>query len=479
MVFSGLTFLLLFFPTVMVLSLLSRRLKYQNYMLLAVSLLFYAWGEPKWVLAMLAVAAMNYLCALPLQKDTLSKGLRRLLLTAAVLGSLSFLFYFKYAAFFLNTFGSLIGRGDLMKTPVLPIGISFYTFQALTYTVDVYRGKAPAQRNPLKLLLYISCFPQLIAGPIVQYADIAEQLDRRKITADGYLRGFRRFTVGLAKKVLLANLCGSALLEMGTAAQGPLTVVGAWVSCILYSMQIYFDFSAYSDMAIGIGSMLGFRYKENFNYPYIAGSVTEFWHRWHISLGSFFRDYVYIPLGGNRKGPARQILNLLIVWGLTGFWHGASWNYLMWGLLHGVLVVAEKMIWKKEPHGALRILRRVLSLILVLISMMVFYYENLSFGLSHILAFFGIGLENGVLTTVPWIDEKRLLLLGKYALPIAAMIVFCTPLLKNLAARWEQRDREKPCGYEIAAGLTSVALLVLSLICLIGQSYNPFIYFRF
>ena len=479
MVFSGLTFLLLFFPAVIVLSLLSRRLTYQNYMLLAVSLLFYAWGEPKWVLAMLVVAAINYLCALPLQKDSLSSGLRRLLLAVAVLGSLSFLFYFKYAAFFLNTVGSLLGRGKMMETPVLPIGISFYTFQALTYTVDVYRGKAPAQRNPLKLLLYISCFPQLIAGPIVQYADIADQLDHRKITVDGYLTGFRRFTVGLAKKVLLANFCGAVLLKVDTAAQGPLTFVGAWLSCILFSMQIYFDFSAYSDMAIGIGRMLGFRYKENFNYPYIACSVTDFWRRWHISLGSFFRDYVYIPLGGNRKGPARQIVNLMIVWGLTGLWHGANWNYLMWGLIHGILVIAEKFVWKKEPQGAMRIVRRVLSMFVILLSMATFYYEDLSQMLAHVLAYFGLGLENGILTTVPFIDEKRLLLLGKYALPLCAMLFFCTPVLRNLAARWERRDQERPCGYSIAAGLTSVALLVLSLIYLIGQSYNPFIYFRF
>jgi len=479
MVFSGLTFLLLFFPTVIVLSLFSRRLTYQNYMLLVVSLLFYAWGEPKWVLAMLTVAAINYLCALPLQKDSLSKGLRRLLLAVAVVGSLSFLFYFKYAAFLVNTVGSLIGRGDLMQAPVLPIGISFYTFQALTYTVDVYRGKAPAQRNPFKLLLYISCFPQLIAGPIVQYADIAEQLDHRRITTDGYLNGFRRFTVGLAKKVLLANYCGAALLETGTATQGPLTVVGAWVSVIFFSLQIYFDFSAYSDMAIGIGAMLGFRYKENFNYPYIAASLADFWRRWHISLGSFFRDYVYIPLGGNRKGPARQIVNLLIVWGLTGLWHGASWNFLIWGLIHGILLIIEKAVWKREPQGALKIVRRVLAMFLIIVSMVTFYYEDLSAMLRHFLAFFGLGIQTGALGAIPLIDERLVLLLGKFALPLIGMIVLATPLLKNLALRWEQRDRERPCGYSIAAGLTSIALLALSVIFLIGQSYNPFIYFRF
>ena len=479
MVFSGLTFLLLFFPAVTVLGLFSRRLPYQNYMLLVMSLLFYAWGEPKWILAMLIVAAVNYLCALPLQSKTLSTGFRRLFLAFSVVGSLSFLFAFKYAAFFFNTVGAMFGSETVMRPLALPIGISFYTFQALTYTVDVYRGKAPVQKNPLKLLLYISCFPQLIAGPIVQYADIADQLDHRSITTDGYLSGFRRFSVGLAKKVLLANLCGAVLLEVGTADQGPMTVVGAWLGCLLYSMQIYFDFSAYSDMAIGIGAMLGFRYKENFNYPYVAASVTDFWRRWHISLGSFFRDYVYIPLGGNRKGIARQILNLFIVWGLTGLWHGASWNFIVWGLIHGILVAAEKLIWKNEPRAALRILRRVLSLFAVLIGWVVFYYEDLSLGFAHIFAMFGFGLQNGVPTPLPWIDEKRLLLLGKYVLPMIGMAVFCTPLLKNLAERWERRDRLKPCGYSVAAGLVPVLLLILSVICLIGQSYNPFIYFRF
>ena len=476
MVFSGLTFLLLFFPSVIVLTLLSRRVTWQNGVLLVASLVFYAWGEPKWILAMLAVASINYLCALPLRKPSLSSSVRTLLLWAAILGSLSFLVYFKYAAFFLNTLGNLLGQGQWMKPLPLPIGISFYTFQALTYTVDVYRGKAAVQKNPAKLLLYISCFPQLIAGPIVQYADIAKQLDHRTVSADGYICGFHRFAVGLAKKVLLANLCGAALLEVGTADQGAMTVLGAWMGAILYSFQIYFDFSAYSDMAIGIGAMLGFRYKENFDHPYLSCSITEFWRRWHISLGSFFRDYVYIPLGGNRRGAARTILNLMIVWVLTGLWHGASWNFLLWGAFYGLLLICEKMALGDRLYRIPRLVRRPATLFFVMLGWILFYYEDLHLAFVHLTAIFGVGWNGGVLTGIPIADEKGLLLLFKYAVPMLLMAVCSTPLYQNISDRWA---KVMPRSQMFAAGIVSAGLILVSLIFLIGQSYNPFIYFRF
>ena len=478
MVFSGFTFLLLFFPVTVLLVLLSRNIRWQNAVLLVMSLVFYAWGEPKWILAMLAVTAVNYLCALPLQRETLPRAVRRLLLTLGVLGGLAFLIYFKYAAFFVNTVGGLFGRPNLLAPVALPIGISFYTFQALTYTVDVYRKKAPVQKNPLKLLLYVSCFPQLIAGPIVQYADIAPQIDNRKITADGYIRGFRRFCIGLAKKILLANLCGSVIAELGMADTGTLTVLGAWFGAILYSLQIYFDFSAYSDMAIGIGRMLGFTYKENFNYPYMADSVTDFWRRWHISLGAFFRDYVYIPLGGNRVGKLRFVLNLLIVWGLTGLWHGASWNFILWGLLYGVLLIFEKLILGKRLSRIPSVIRRIFTLLFVMLGWIIFYYEDVRLGLTHIGALFGIARVDGAWQAAPLFDDKWLLLL-KYALPLLFMFVACTPLAKRIAETWENRHRIRRCGFDLAATIVSVALLALSLLFLIGQSYNPFIYFRF
>ena len=478
MVFSGFTFLVLFFPVTVLLVLLSRNIRWQNAVLLVMSLVFYAWGEPKWILAMLAVTAVNYLCALPLQRETLPRAVRRLLLTLGVLGGLAFLIYFKYAAFFVNTVGGLFGRPNLLAPVALPIGISFYTFQALTYTVDVYRKKAPVQKNPLKLLLYVSCFPQLIAGPIVQYADIAPQIDNRKITADGYIRGFRRFCIGLAKKILLANLCGSVIAELGMADTGTLTVLGAWFGAILYSLQIYFDFSAYSDMAIGIGRMLGFTYKENFNYPYMADSVTDFWRRWHISLGAFFRDYVYIPLGGNRVGKLRFVLNLLIVWGLTGLWHGASWNFILWGLLYGVLLIFEKLILGKRLSRIPSVIRRIFTLLFVMLGWIIFYYEDVRLGLTHIGALFGIARVDGAWQAAPLFDDKWLLLL-KYALPLLFMFVACTPLAKRIAETWENRHRIRRCGFDLAATIVSVALLALSLLFLIGQSYNPFIYFRF
>ena len=463
----------------MLLMLLSRNIKYQNGVLLAASLVFYAWGEPKWILAMIAVTVVNYLCALPMQNKELHLGLKKLFLVFGVTAGIGLLFWFKYCSFFVNTIGVLFGKTQLMEKLPLPIGISFYTFQALTYTVDVYRGKANVQKNPLKLLLYVSCFPQLIAGPIVQYADIESQLDSRIITQTSYIYGFRRFTIGLAKKVLLANFCGLALSAFGTADTTSLTVIGAWISAILYGLQIYFDFSAYSDMAIGIGRMFGFVYKENFNYPYMSASVTEFWRRWHISLGSFFRDYVYIPLGGNRKGTFRLVLNLMIVWGLTGLWHGASWNFLIWGLFYGVLLIIEKLVIGERIESVPGIIKHIVTLFFVLIGWIIFYYEDISLSWAHILALFGMGIQEGAIHTVPLIDEKHLLLLGKYGPMILVMVILCTSLIKLISDRWKAANCKKKCGFEVAASFVSILLLVLSLITLIGQSYNPFIYFRF
>jgi len=479
MVFSGFTFLLLFFPITALLVLISKNLRWQNAVLLVASLVFYAWGEPKWVFAMLAVTGVNWLCALPMQRESLPRAVKKLLLALGVLAGLGLLIYFKYAAFFVNTVGSLFGRPNLIKPAVLPIGISFYTFQALTYSVDVYRGKASVQKNPLKLLLYVSCFPQLIAGPIVQYADIAAQIDDRTITVDGYLRGFRRFCVGLAKKVLLANLCGAVISEIGMADAGSMTVLGAWLGAIFFTLQLYFDFSAYSDMAIGIGRMLGFTYKENFLYPFMADSITDLWRRWHISLGAFFRDYLYIPLGGNRVGTARMILNLLIVWGLTGLWHGASWNFLLWGLFFGILLIFEKLVLGERLNRIPGALRRIFTLLMFVLGCVIFYYEDVRLGFTHIGAMIGVSITNGVWSTLPLFDEKRLLLLLKYALPLVLMGIACTPLVKRIANKWEARHAKKRCGFDLASIIAPVALLVLSLLFLVGQSYNPFIYFRF
>ncbi len=476
MVFSGLTFLLIFFPVVIILLLLNRDLRYQNGVLLGASLLFYGWGEPRWILAMIGVTLVNYVCAILFSRKRMRKVVKRVLLIIGIAASLGVLFYFKYAAFLINSINQLLGIHRTIPAAVLPIGISFYTFQALTYTVDVYRGKSPVQRNFFKLLLYISCFPQLIAGPIVQYSDIVAQIDDRKITMKGFTAGMPRFITGLAKKAILANFCGMVLNTLGTAETGPLTVIGAWFGAITYSLQIYFDFSAYSDMAIGMGRMLGFTYKENFNYPYAADSVTDFWRRWHISLGSFFRDYVYIPLGGNRVRPLRHALNLMIVWGLTGLWHGASWNFVCWGLMYGVLLLFEKFVLGKALYRIPSGIRRCFTLFFVMVGWVLFYYVDMSDGITHVLALFGLSSKGD---TLALIDEKTGLLLLKYGLPILLACVLSTPLCHHLAAVYRQRNKERRCGYYLVSTTLLLALLALSIIFLIGQSYNPFIYFRF
>ena len=472
MVFSSLSFLLLFLPTLYLLLFLSPSPRWRNGVLVGMSLLFYAWGEPVWILAMLLSTAVNFFCAGRID-EARSDRARKLYLTVGVIASVVFLFYFKYAAFLFNSVTELFGLPQRMTAPRLPIGISFYTFQILTYTVDVYRGKAPRQTNFFRLLLYISCFPQLIAGPIVQYADVADQLERRRVTPDRFTRGMRRFIIGLAKKVLLANICGAALekLPLG-GADAAMSVLGAWLAAFLYTLQIYFDFSAYSDMAIGLGKTLGFSYKENFNYPYVSVSVTEFWRRWHISLGSFFRDYVYIPLGGNRRGSARTALNLCIVWALTGLWHGASWNFVLWGLYYAVLLLLERFALKDLLERTPKALRRAATFVLVMIGWVIFYYTDFGALREHLAALVGVGAQGGLL---PLIDAQTVSVLKKYTVYPLLAFLLALPVLPALKSAWRGSNRLRLA----AENLTCVLLLAVSLVFLIGQSYNPFIYFRF
>ena len=464
MVFSGLTFLLLFLPTLLILYFLSRDLRWRNGVLVVFSLVFYAWGEPVMVLLLLATTLFNYLVALAMDRTAGPRG-KKLWLILAVAGSLAGLLYFKYTGFFLSNLSKLLGVEIAFTAPRLPIGISFYTFQILTYTVDVYRGKTSVQKNFVRLLLYVSCFPQLIAGPIVQYGDVAAALEERSTTADDFIDGMRRFLLGLGKKVILANICGSILLECLPDGAAPGSVVGAWVSAIVYSLHLYFDFSAYSDMAIGLGRILGFTYKENFNYPYFSVSPTDLWRRWHISLGSFFREYVYFPLGGSRKGKARYYLNLLIVWALTGLWHGAAWNYVLWGLYWYVLQIAHKSVEKPWARMPL-FLQWLFNFVLTIIGMMVFYYNDQSALLVHVAAMFGGG--------VGWMDEGILSVLRQYALFLPIACVGAAPIVPRLKKLAENRPWLTLLGTVFA-----VAVGLLSLLFLIGQSYNPFIYFRF
>ena len=466
MVFSSLTFLLIFLPLLYILYFVHSAPRWRNGVLLIMSLLFYGWGEPLWILAMLISTFANFLCARALTR-TESEGKRRLILAVGVVFSLSFLFYFKYSAFFANSLAKLFGFSWSIADKRLPIGISFYTFQILTYTVDVYRKKAPALENPLRLLLYISCFPQLIAGPIVQYADVADQLAERRILPDEFTEGLQRFIKGLAKKVLLANVCGAGMEELTLAGTGAdLSLLGAWLAVFLYGMQIYFDFSAYSDMAIGLGKTLGFRYKENFRFPYASLSVTEFWRRWHISMGSFFREYVYIPLGGNRRGGARTLLNMLIVWALTGLWHGASWNFVLWGLYFGVLLIAERFLLHDLLEHLPKLLRWLFAFTLVTISWAIFYYTDLASVAQAVKALFGVGISG-------LSDAAAITVLRKYGIWALGSFVLSLPVVPLISEKL-------PAKLRSALGLLFTLLLfVASLLFLIGQSYNPFIYFRF
>ena len=351
----------------------------------------------------------------------------------------------------------------------LPIGISFYTFQVLTYTIDVYRGKAGVQKSFWKLLLYVSCFPQLIAGPIVQYADIEQQLDARTTSVEDFSAGIERFIAGLAKKVLLANLCGAVVEALPGAAA---SFAGAWYHAFVYTLQIYFDFSAYSDMAIGLGRVLGFRYKENFNYPYVSLSATEFWRRWHISLGSFFRDYVYIPLGGNRRGGARTILNLLIVWTLTGFWHGAAWNFMIWGLYFGVLLVLERTVLRRVIERAPKALRWAVTFLVAVVGWAIFYETDLSALGRTLGAMFAPGAS-----ALPFCDEASWKVMRRWSLFPHLAFVFSLPVVPAAKRLLLARGGERTAAVVRACAL--VLLFALSLVFLVGQSYNPFIYFRF
>ena len=471
MTFSSLTFTTLFFPAVLILYFICADLRWRNGVLLVASLIFYSWGEPIWVLAMIGSTAINYVAAMLIDRAS-SPGLRKTALVVGAVASLAVLFYFKYAAFLVNSVTSLFGVSFSIPVLELPIGISFYTFQVLTYTVDVYRDKSPVQRDPFKLMLYVSCFPQLIAGPIVQYSDVAVMLDERESTLEGFTEGMKRFAVGLSKKVLLANVCGLIIEELPSAAgAGGMSVLGAWYISVLYSLQLYFDFSGYSDMAIGMGRIFGFTYKENFNYPYISKSASEFWRRWHISLGSFFRDYVYIPLGGNRRDRARTALNLAIVWALTGLWHGASWNFVIWGLYYGVLIILEKLVladFREKLPGAVQ---HIAALLLIVVGWTVFYYTDMGCLGKHLGAMFGIGAAG-------LSDPVTMAVIRKYTvLPLIAAIA-SLPILPRLKA-WLGKHEKLEGAADIVSLVCLTALMLLSMIFIVGQSYNPFIYFRF
>jgi len=465
MLFSSIPFLYYLLPLVLAVYFLTPA-RFRNAVLLLASLIFYAWGEPKYVLLMLASILSGYGFGLLQERYRGQKG-AKLFCGLSVAVSLSFLLYFKYADFFLENFNAATGLGVPLLRIALPIGISFYTFQIISYTVDVYRGE-PAQKNLIHLAAYVAMFPQLIAGPIVRYSDIAQQLEHRSHSTALAAEGVRRFLIGLGKKILIANQLGELCSVF--RASDEKSVLFYWLYAVAFALHIYFDFSGYSDMAIGLGKVFGFHFLENFNYPYISASITEFWRRWHMSLGTWFRDYVYIPLGGNRVGRARQLLNILVVWMLTGFWHGAAWNFVVWGLMFAVLLIMEKL-WLLKPLSKCRPLAHLYVVFFVVISFVIFNAENMGQALSDIGGLFGAG-------GIPLVSAEAVYCLRSFALVLILAVLGATPLLRNGLVRLSQY----PTAGKVLNALEPFTLFVLLLVMtgyLVDGSFNPFLYFRF
>ncbi|MBR6007010.1 MAG: MBOAT family protein [Clostridia bacterium] len=468
MVFSSLLFIFIFFAVTLALYYAVPNRVYRNVVLCVLSLLFYGWGEPTYVLLMIFSIMMNYLAGLLVGKFRDRKAICKLVLIISIVINVGLLVVFKYTALFVDTLKSIFPFLRSFATPIipLPIGISFYTFQAMSYVIDVYRRETAVQKNPVYFGTYVSLFPQLIAGPIVRYRDVADQLEHRHENIDQFISGVKLFSVGLAKKVLVANQL-AALWDHLKCVPTTNGIVASWIGIIAFSLQIYFDFSGYSDMAIGLGRMFGFEFLKNFDYPYISKSVSEFWRRWHISLGTWFREYVYIPLGGNRKGLARTLLNLGIVWALTGLWHGASWNFMLWGLYFGVLIILEKLFLGKWLEKIPAFFSHFYLLLLVVLGWLIFDFTNMKELGAYFVTLFkwnssGLMSHEGFVYTIAY-------------LPV--LIVACigaTPLPKKLHARIE----EKRWGGWVDIGLI-LAALVLCTSSLVASGYNPFIYFRF
>ena len=458
MVFSSLIFLYAFLPLSMLLYFVVPEIRVKNLVLLMFSLLFYAWGEPVYIFLMLFSILVNYLLGRLMEDEPAKK---KHTLVFAVFINLLTLGFFKYYGFAVSGINVLFRLQLPVRELPLPIGISFYTFQALSYLIDLYRGKYRAQKNFLSFALYISMYFQLIAGPIVRYEQVERQLNSRRLTAENLGKGLARFVLGLGKKVLIANVLG-ALFDRVSAMDGTLTTASAWLGIAAYTLQIYFDFSAYSDMAIGLGKACGFDFPENFNQPYLSKSVTEFWRRWHISLGSWFREYVYIPLGGNRVKPWRHVLNILIVWALTGLWHGADISFVLWGLYYALLLIFEKYVLKKPLPGPLKYIYTMLA---VMLGWALFSAGNLTEGLRMLSSM--CGFAPGGLA-----DTEALYLLRSYGAWLLAGTVLVLPLGKKLRDRLLSKSR-------FALAAASLVILLLSTAFLVTENYNPFLYFRF
>lgn len=487
MVFSSLTFIYLFLPANFVLYYLSKNRTWRNTILVCCSMFFYAWGEPVWVVLLLLSAFIDYLLALVIDMYRQHPLIPKLMVAVALTANLGFLVIFKYSGFLAQSVNSVTGLGLPVPQIALPIGISFYTFQILSYVIDIYRDDVPVQRSYWKFLLYVSMFHQLVAGPIVRYAHIAQEIDHRQSTMEDISCGINRFLVGLSKKVIFANGCGEMATSYMAAAPGQLTTLSAWFGLAMYSMQFYFDFSGYSDMAIGMGRMFGFHYYENFNYPFISQSVSEYWRRWHISLGTWFKDYLFYPLmmsGSFRKlgkwGKGRfgkkagtllpTIAALLIVWFATGLWHGASWNFVIWGLYFGFWLIIEMVFLGKLLDKLPRVLRHLYLMIIVMVGFGIFNFSDMASFTAFLGVLCGFGAANDPTLALTVVGNLYFIL---------ASVLLCTPLMPWLRRKLEDRSIHATLlldGLRIPANL---AILLLCTALLVGQSYNPFMYFRF
>lgn len=468
MLFSSMTFVFMFLPIVCSVYFLARK-DLQNYILLIASILFYAWGEPRYLAIMILTILVNYIGANYINRSRNIKH-RKHLLFATILTDLGFLFYFKYFNFMLENIYALFGIGGKFINVVMPIGISFYTFQAMSYVIDVYRKDVKAERDIYKLALYITLFPQLVAGPIVKYHDVDKQISKRDTSFDKVAYGVKRFIIGLAKKMLLANTFGEVADKIFNQSVEAFDTATAWIGAFAYSLQLFYDFSGYSDMAIGLGAIFGFKFLENFNYPYISRSITEFWRRWHISLSSWFKEYLYIPLGGNRISPTRTYTNLFIVFLATGFWHGAQWNFIFWGLWHGMFIIFEKYTnWHKKEGGLkIKLCQHIYTIFAFVIGWVMFRAENMEYAVNYIKNMFGLIDEHKNMYKIPYyIDNLEIVAFAVgvlCAMPVFKEILNVIPKNKVL---------------HTIINIWLMVLFVVSISSIAASTYNPFIYFRF
>lgn len=468
MVFSSIVFLFTFLPISLLIYYISSK-KFKNAILLLTSLVFYAWGEPVYIFLMIGTIIFDYIMALKIDKYKRDRKKSKRFFIFTLLVNVGILVFFKYVGFIIGNINSIFSINIPFNELSLPVGISFYTFQVLSYIVDVYLGKVKVQRSLVSFGAYVTMFPQLVAGPIVQYETIEEQLNYREESLEKFGQGVERFIQGLGKKVLLANNIGLIWTTISATDLGSMSVLTAWIGIIAYTFQIYFDFSGYSDMAIGLGKMFGFDFIENFNFPYISTSVTEFWRRWHISLGSWFRDYIYIPLGGNRVSLGKQIRNIFAVWFLTGLWHGASWNFIVWGLYYGVILLLEKMVFARILEKTPRFIKHIYTMLLVIIGWVFFASPTLSYALDYIKIMFGFG-HNVIM------DSAGIYYLYTNAIMFVILAICSTPIVKTALDKIVVKSKSR---YVNASLIAYMLILFLATAYLVNETYNPFLYFRF